>query len=186
MLVKTASAGLLLAAAMSVSGCSESGFADVFNSGKFSPDETSVPTNKALTAPPDLQLRPPSGGGAAPRPQAPVAAQPTPYTAPPAANTAYAAPQTPAYQPAPPGQPAPLTNAPAAPQPGYAVPAQPRQVTQNDPYIKYGISRYRADGSKKTQAELDNELRRKYVAAKKRNNPNYGTIFNLGALWRDD
>jgi hypothetical protein len=161
-----------------LAGCGETAFQDAFDAGKFSPDETQVRSNKSLTLPPDLQLRAPAGGAApqqdvASNNQPPVTTQPPQYGA---------APAQPRY------------GAPA--QPSYGAPAQPvqRQAATpragGDPYMqniyrKWGVSEYRADGSKKTERELIEELRQKKLAQQRAKNPNYGTVFNLPKVWSD-
>jgi len=191
--------GLALASVM-LAGCSETSFQDVFGAGKYIPDENQVHQGQVLTAPPDLQLRPP---GQAPQPQPqrvaqspqPVDTAPPPYQQSTQGNAPLYEPQK-VYQPAPQRQvyqPAPQ------PQPVYQQP-KPQQISQapqqlqpqklqpqaaNDPYAKWGVSRYKADGTKKTQAELDEEMRKKRLAIERQKNPNYGTIFNLGSIWSD-
>ena len=172
--------GGIVAVSIVLAGCSETGFQDVFDSGKFSPDETKVRANQPLTTPPDLQLRPPSGAGAPPPGQV-VTNQPPVNTAPPQYTT-----QAPAYQPQ-----QPAYTAPQQTQPVYTPPTQQAAVLQqqpavsNDPYVRYGISKTRPDGTPKTQGELIEELRRKKLAREKAKNPNYGTIFNMGSIWKD-
>ncbi len=149
---------------VALAGCSENSFKDTFDMGKFSPDETKVQTNQSLTMPPDLQLRAPNGVA----PQAPIANNAPPVsTAPPQ----YGA--QPQYGTQPPQQQAYI---PPATQP--AVPAQ-------DIYARNGISRLRADGSKKTDIELINELRALKKKRQQAANPNYGTVFNLPKVWSD-
>ena len=172
----------LLAASVVLAGCSETGFQDFFDSGKFSPDETKVRSNQALTTPPDLQLRPPSGAAAPPPNQVvtgqqPVTTQPPQYgAAPPASQQAYAQPQQPGTQPQQPAYPQTTT-----PQAG----AQPARPPVTDPYARYGISKTRPDGTLKSQNELLAELRAKKLELERKKNPNYGTIFNLPNVWKD-
>ncbi len=193
--------GLVLVSMM-LAGCSETGFQNWFGAGKYIPDENQVHQGQVLSAPPDLQLHPP-GNGQQPVRQAyqappPVEAAPPPYQ-PPAKqgqqpiyepNQAYQpAPVQPVYQqpkpqPQPQPQPQQVSQAPQQLQPQQLQPqpVQP-QVAANDPYAKFGISRYKPDGSKKTQAELDDEMRQKKLEIERAKNPNYGTIFNLGSIW---
>lgn len=153
-----------------LAGCSETGFQNMFGAGKYSPDETQVSQNQSLSVPPDLQLRPPSNEAVPPQPPA---------------QTAYAPPQQPmstepsAYeQPANAGQ---QTYTPPAQQTYTPPPAQQPQ----DVYARLGISKTRADGSPKSQAELNEELRQKKIAAEQQKNSNYGTIWNMGNVWSD-
>ena len=91
-----------------------------------------------------------------------------------------------------PGSAPDVAAAPAAPvkRPAYAAatspvtgaaPAQPR----GDLYDQYGISKLHADGTPKTADELKNELRTAMLARKQQQNPNYGTIFNIGNVFKD-
>lgn len=108
-----------------------------------------------LTMPPDLRLQPP---GSAPAP------------APATSGDSMAL-----AQPAP--APAPVPVSPVT-QGGAVSPA-------SDVYTQAGISIYRADGTKKTEAELTRELRAYYLAKKRQQDPNYGTVFNMGNIFND-
>lgn len=55
-----------------------------------------------------------------------------------------------------------------------------------DIYAKYGISKTNPDGTPKEKAQLYKELRAAQLAEKRRTNPNYGTIFNIGNIFTDD
>lgn len=162
------SKAIVFAGIVLVAGCSETGFQDVFQAGKVSPDETQVKANRSLTLPPDLQLRAPSNAAGPQQPPvnngvAPVTTQPPQYGTAPQTSVPR---QQQAYVPPATQQPAPR------PQP-------------QDPYARWGISKYKADGSKKTEAELVNELRAKKKGQQKAKNPQYGTIFNLPKVWSD-
>ena len=151
--------------AIVLAGCSENSFKDAFDLGKSAPDETQVQQNRALTMPPDLQLRAPNGAA----PQAPVANNVPPVsTQPPQYGTA------------------PRTTVPQQPQGQAYIPptAQPRAPVQ-DVYARNGISRLRADGTPKTNAELIAELRALKQKRQRAANPNYGTVFNLPKVWSD-
>ena len=54
-----------------------------------------------------------------------------------------------------------------------------------DVYDQYNISKFKPDGTKKTQAELANELKVIQIAKKKQKNGNYGTVFNIGNIFND-
>jgi hypothetical protein len=69
------------------------------------------------------------------------------------------------------------SDAPAAPV---------RPAATQDVYAKYGIDKFNPDGSKKSEDQLRKELRAAVLAEKKRKNPNYGTIFNVGELFSDN
>ena len=163
-LLKTVSGlTLSLVAALAVSACSETAVQDLLGSGKSStPDASQVTVSQNLSMPPDLQLRAPPDGpsddnqaGVAPQPVQPI--QPAP-----AAIEA---------QPAP--RPLTSTQTAAAPQP------------QQDAYQRYGISKTYPDGKPKPDRVLVDELRKAELAEKRKINPNYGTFWNMGALWHD-
>ncbi len=163
---------LLLASAL-LGGCSETSFMDTLGVGKQSPDERLVSTNPPLTVPPDMQLRPPSGTQTARQAQA---AAPAPTLANP-----------PAYGSAP-ATPAPARTMAATPAPPAAgnVDAQGRPISSYDKiYIKHGIDVYNPDGTHKKTVELNRELAERIKAEKKAKNPNYGTIFNMGNIFKD-
>jgi hypothetical protein len=89
------------------------------------------------------------------------------------ASSAQAAAYTPPPQTA-------QTNSLYASEPSVAPrPAQPA----GDIYDQYGISKYKPDGTKKTDAELQEELKQAYLLKKRQANPNYGTVWNLGSLF---
>ncbi len=158
--------------AVVLAGCSEVAFKDAFDMGKVAPDETQVQQNRALTMPPDLQLRAPGGGAA---PQAPVAS-----SAPPVST------QPPQYGQVPPNaaQPQYGTQPPPRQQASLPPATQPAAPVQ-DVYSRNGISRQRPDGTPKTNAELIDELRELKKKRQQEANPNYGTVFNLPSVWRD-
>ncbi len=65
-------------------------------------------------------------------------------------------------------------------------PAAPGAVEpQGDIYEKNGISKVKPDGTPKTTAELQAELKQVYLAKKQQQDPNYGTIFNIGNIFND-
>ena len=65
---------------------------------------------------------------------------------------------------------------------GASNPRDPMQPTLD----KYGISRLKPDGTKKSDWELREEIRQAVLAEKRKKNPNYGTIFNAGELFNDN
>jgi hypothetical protein len=166
--MKTAT-GLVLSllAALAVAGCSETKMQDLLGSGKDSaPNESQVRINRNLAMPPDLNLRPPSGEVTEDGELNKVASAPPP--AQPAADPA---------QPAP----APMQTASATPPAASA--AQP---PEQDVYEKYGISKTGPDGKPKTESQLYKELRDAQIAEKRKANPNYGTIWNMGNVFKDE
>jgi len=124
----------------------------------------------------------------------PPAGQPAPY---PAQAQNPAPPQRPVYQPYP-QQPQYPQQAqyPQYPQAGAPANKGPRPVgvtaqqqmaranagapgTQGDMYARWGVSRYKADGTKKTDAELRQDARKAYIAKKKSEDSDWGTAGNL-------
>ena len=67
---------------------------------------------------------------------------------------------------------------------GGEAPAAPRAPVV-DVYEKYGINKFKPDGSKKNDNVLREELRQAVIAEKRKTNPNYGTIRNIGQLFND-
>ena len=57
--------------------------------------------------------------------------------------------------------------------------------TGGDVYEKNGISKVHADGTPKSESELKAELKKVYLAKKQQQQPNYGTIFNIGNVFKD-
>jgi hypothetical protein len=53
-------------------------------------------------------------------------------------------------------------------------------------YEQAGISLTKPDGTKKTDQELREELRLYHIAKKKQANPNYGSVFNIGNIFKDE
>jgi hypothetical protein len=110
-----------------------------------------------LTMPPDLRLPQPGTTAAAPDPGAALNSQ--------AALTA----------------PPPATSAPST-----AAPPAAGTTAADSVYTQAGISLYKPDGTKKSDTELRNELQAYYLAQKKTKNPNYGTVFNIGNIFKDE
>jgi hypothetical protein len=64
--------------------------------------------------------------------------------------------------------------------------ASARPDPAQDIYAQYGISRTKPDGTAKTQQELYEELKVAVRKKKKQENPNYGTVFNIGSVFSDN
>lgn len=143
----------LLIAAVVITGCAQNGTSDLLGGNTTSVQQAQ--TYQDLSMPPDLQLRPPGTAAAYTQPA---------DVAPPVKSAAATA-------------PANLSASPT--QGGLASPAQP----QGDVYERNGISKYNADGTPKTQLELQAELKKIYYAKQRQQNPNYGTVFNIGNAW---
>lgn len=158
-----------LVAALAVAGCSETKMQDLLGSGKeATPDESQVRVNRNLSMPPDLNLRPPTGETSEDGQLNQVAAAQPP--AEPAMDQA---------QPEP--APAPMKTASANAQP-----APGEQPPQQDVYEKYGISKTGPDGKPKSENQLFKELKAAQLAEKRKSNPNYGTIWNMGNVFKDE
>ncbi|MGH6908101.1 MAG: hypothetical protein ACREDX_09625, partial [Aestuariivirga sp.] len=78
----------------------------------------------------------------------------------------------------------PVTGTATAKTLNTASPVQGPQE-QGDVYERNGISKIDANGKPKTQADLQAELRKVYLAKKRQQNPNAGTIFNIGNIFKD-
>lgn len=174
-------AGIAVLVLQLLVACSETSVMDTFNAGKTSPGDTTVSTNAPLSLPPDMALRQP-GAASAPAQsgngldvQQGQRATPT-YQAPPPPQPAN---QQPAWQ----NSTATVPSAPAAP----ATPAQPANINPADKvYYDHGINPYTSTGARKSQSVLNQELRNKSLEKKRAENPNHGTIFNIGELWSDN
>ena len=62
----------------------------------------------------------------------------------------------------------------------------PRPSAADNVYTQAGISLTKPDGTKKTDAELREELRQWHLAQKKQKNQKYGTVFNIGNIFNDE
>lgn len=113
-----------------------------------------------LTMPPDLRL--PQPGTTAPAPDPGAVSTTAALTAP----------------------PPDIESAPAATKPVTATKAKTNAA--DDIYTQAGISIYNADGTKKTDAQLRQELQAYYTAQKRAKNPNYGTVMNIGNIFKDE
>jgi hypothetical protein len=151
-------------ASLALAGCSETKVQSLLGNGKDSvPDESQVRVNQSLSMPPDLQLRAPSGQVSEDGQLNKVAA-------------------------APPPQHEPYEQASAAPEPmeQKASGAPAEQPEKQDIYEHYGISKVKPDGTPKTERELVRELREAQIAAKRKKNPNYGTVWNIGNIFSNE
>ncbi len=147
--------------AVGTAGCSDTmrGYLE-----KDTPAQQQVAVRQDLTVPPDLSLAPPGTAPAAPE------------------NGSFAepAPAEPAYN----NQA--VTTAPVAPAaPGSTTLGQ-RTSAADAIYEKAGISLTKPDGTRKTQGELQAEYKAWYMAQKRQQNPNYGTVFNMGNVFKDE
>lgn len=65
-------------------------------------------------------------------------------------------------------------------------PAAPRPTVADNSYTQAGISLTKPDGTKKTDQELREEYRQLQIAKKKQKNQSYGTVFNMGNIFKDE
>lgn len=158
---------LLCCAGLSLAGCANSmrGYLE-----KETPNEQ-LNARQDLTMPPDLRLPPPGTTSAPPDPgvaAAPAATQQASLTAPPTAAPAVAA-------------------APKAAAPAVNTAATTAAASGPDAiYTNVGISVTNPDGTRKTDQQLRQELQDYYIAQKKAKNPNYGSVFNIGNIFKDE
>lgn len=140
---------------------------------KDAPDQN-LSVRQDLTMPPDLRLPPPGTTAPAPDPgAAAVAAR---------SSLASSTPLTEAPS---------LTNKPAAraattSTTTTAAVAPPANNGPDAVYTNAGISVTNPDGTRKTDQQLREELQAYYIAQKKATNPNYGTVFNMGNIFKDE
>ncbi len=92
-----------------------------------------------------------------------------------------APPPAPAYQETQAVASAPATSA-ATP----GVPAAGGGKPEDAAYEKYGIVIYNPDGTRRPDYVLREELRQAVIAQKQKANPNYGTVFNIGNIFKDE
>ncbi len=168
---------------LAVAACGETKFLDTVGMGKNAPDESQVRRNSNLALPPDLQLRQPSNAPDPSIPNTTVSSLPQPL---PEASTGEVtgssdpAQAASAQPPAGGVAPDPLAAAQPAAQP--AATGNPRE----NAFVKYGISKTHPDGKPKTEQELNAELLAAIKAEKRRQDPKYGTIWNIGDLFGGD
>ena len=186
---------------LTLMACSETTVMNKMGLGKAPPDETQVVANNTLSMPPDLQLPPPSSSAVS-ESQAPAAGSvaavsatpPDAFTAPAAetaATTQVASTETSPYDTGEQQLETYGTSPTAAAQPSPSVQANQKSDLsatnpREDAYRKLGISKTRPDGTPKTQAELDRELLEAVRREKRKQNPKYGTVFNMGKLFKGD
>jgi hypothetical protein len=167
--------------------------------GKSPPDESQVVTNNSLAMPPDLQLRPPSAEAAAASQANPQANQAV--TAIPPDALAAASAETPVTTDVASAEQSPYDTGEQQLTTDGSISTAPTQTTgpavqgtqkrdmsasnpREDAYQRFGISKTRPDGTPKTQTELDRELLEAVRQEKRKQNPNYGTVFNMGELFK--
>jgi len=181
--VKHATSGIFAVGlfAVALGGCSSTSMNDVIGFGGSAPDEREVRVHQVLTMPPDYQLRAPQDGGAEP-------GQANPYALPNIGTTGAVTASAPesSADPLATDQPAQVATAPADPNAPQSLDPNATPTTtasaSGSPY-PYGISPNHPDGTPKTSNEINEEMRQRKLEEERRNNPSYGTIWNIGALF---
>lgn len=181
---------LSLAVLLVLGACTETQFADTLGVGKSAPNENEIRVNQALSMPPDLQLKQPTGEiteYGTPNKAAVVKTHTVSAVPADADETATDEPvmtastdpvATPKTTTANTGEAsATAANAPAEP---------PKQPTIDDAYARYGISKTYPNGKPKPTGVLYDELSKAQAAAKRANDPKYGTIWNIGDMFGSD
>jgi hypothetical protein len=82
-------------------------------------------------------------------------------------------------------EPNTVSGRPVNQQTAAVAPIEPAPVRKGDIYEEYSISKVKADGSPKSDEELKKELKAAVLKRKQQQNPNYGTIKNLGNIFSD-
>ena len=152
--------------ALMLSGCSGGGGllgTGLLDAKATVPQAINVPVGNALALPPDLQLAAPTQTSDAYQPNGAVA----PIAAAPAAKSKIALAQ------------------PALKGSAGLYGGSPITAPTGDVFDQYGISKTKPDGSKKTVQELNEELRAAILKKRRQANPSYGTIGNVGEIFKD-
>ena len=148
--------GVTAVLALPLAACSGGG---MLNGKSGVPNASGVATNAPLSMPPDLRLPAPGTAAYAPSVASQTADRGDVYGG----------------------------GAPAAP--GYMTRGQQMAAatpgTRDAAFAKYGISKVKPDGTPKSKDELEAELKAAIIAEKRRTNPGYGTIRNIGSVFRD-
>jgi hypothetical protein len=146
---------ILLCGALALSACSNG--SSLLDSKGSTPQAVNVPVGNALALPPDLQLQAPTQTTDVYLPNGPVA-EPAPALAPVATKKL-------------------ASNVPALPNVD--------GLSKPDIFEQYGILKLNPDGTPRTPVQLREALRAAILAKRKQANPNYGTIANLGNIFKD-
>jgi hypothetical protein len=88
------------------------------------------------------------------------------------------------YQPTP-APPAPVETASVEEGLYSPVPATPAPAVKKDIYAEYGISKTKPDGTPKLEADLKAELKQAILKRKRETQPGYGTVRNIGNIFKD-
>jgi hypothetical protein len=163
-MVRALGPGLAVLLALAASACSETAVQDLLGNGKADrPDASQITVSQNLSMPPDLQLRAPPEG-------------------PSNDNQATAV-----QQPVEPAQPVAAATEPLSqPKPLRPTKTASLEEPKQDVYERYGIAKTYPDGKPKPERVLVEELRQAQLAEKRKANPNYGTIWNIGNVFKDE
>ena len=123
-------------------------------------------------------------GGSDPAPQAPVVRTGNNLALPPDLQLKPPGTVTETYQPNP-APPAPVETASAEEGLYSPVPATPAPVVKKDIYAEYGISKTKPDGTPKLEGDLKAELKQAILKRKRETQPGYGTVRNIGNIFKD-
>ena len=182
---------LSLAVLLALGACTETQFADTLGVGKSAPNENDIRVNQALSMPPDLQLKQPSGQISeygTPNKAAAVSTKPRAVSAAPEDVEEAASDEpvmTASTDPVAPPKPVKTAEATATTT-TTSTEAPPPAPTIDDAYARYGISKTYPNGKPKPTGVLYDELRKAEAAAKRANDPKYGTIWNMGDMFGSD
>jgi hypothetical protein len=181
---------LSLAVLLALGACTETQFSDTLGVGKSAPDESKIRINQALSMPPDLQLKAPTGEISeygTPNKAATVTNKPRAVAAAPEdAEEVIAEEPVMTASTEPVAQPKPVKTAEAAATATTTPGEPPPAPTIDDAYARYGISKTYPNGKPKPVGVLNDELRKAQAAAKRAADPKYGTIWNMGDMFKDD
>lgn len=150
----------LLAASLVLAGCSSG----LLNRKSSVPQASNVPTGTSLAMPPDLALPAPGSGTYRP-------SQPAVQNAALDSGGVYDS-----------GAATPSVRKPA----GNLRQNCPSGAVTSDVHECYGINKLKPDGTPKTKEQLAAELKAAVIAEKRRNNPGYGTVTNIGSIFSED
>jgi len=123
-------------------------------------------------------------GSSSPAPEAPVVRTGNNLALPPDLQLRPPGTVTETYQPSPapaaPVETASLDDGLYAP-----VPTTPPPAVKKDIYAEYGISKTKPDGTPKLEGDLRAELKQAILKRKRETQPGYGTISNIGNIFKD-
>ncbi len=124
------------------------------------------------------------GFGNSPAPQAPVVQTGNNLALPPDLQLRPPGTVAENYQPSP-APVAPAQTASLQEDMYSSAPSAPAAPVKRDIYAEYGISKLKPDGTPKLEGDLKAELKQAMLKRKQQQNPNYGTVFNIGNIFHD-